>query len=79
MSKAEFATSLSIEVPRPIDESGKVYTYQDYIFINDKSQGIHVIDNSNPQQPRKISFIKIPGNVDISIKDDFLFADSLMD
>ncbi|MBS9461971.1 hypothetical protein KIM67_06075 [Flagellimonas sp. 389] len=79
MSKAEFATSLSIEVPRPIDESGKVYTYQDYIFINDKSQGIHVIDNSNPQQPRKVSFIKIPGNVDISIKDNFLYADSLMD
>ncbi|UII74724.1 hypothetical protein LV716_10645 [Flagellimonas sp. HMM57] len=79
ISKAEFATSLSIEVPRPIDESGKVYTYQDYIFINDKSQGIHVIDNSNPQQPRKVSFIKIPGNVDISIKDNFLYADSLMD
>ncbi len=79
MSRAEFATSLSIEVPRPIDESGKVYTYKDYIFINDKYQGVHVIDNSNPEQPRKISFINIPGNVDISVKDDFLFADSLMD
>ncbi|AWX43974.1 hypothetical protein HME9304_00973 [Flagellimonas maritima] len=79
MSRAEFATSLSIEVPRPIDESGKVYTYKNYIFINDKYQGVHVIDNSNPEQPRKISFINIPGNVDISVKDDFLFADSLMD
>ena len=79
VSKAEFAASVDIIAPRPIDESGKVYSYKDYIFINDKSQGIHVIDNSNPQQPKKISFIKIPGNVDISVKDDFLFADSLMD
>ncbi|MEO9512619.1 MAG: hypothetical protein ABJN84_03905 [Flavobacteriaceae bacterium] len=79
VSKAEFAASVDVIAPRPIDESGKVYTYKDYIFINDRSQGIHVIDNSNPQQPKKISFIKIPGNVDISVKDDFLFADSLMD
>ena len=79
MSKAEFANSVDIIAPRPIDESGKIYTYQDYIFINDKYQGVHVIDNSNPQQPVKISFIKIPGNVDISVKDDYLYADSLTD
>ncbi|MEM9647614.1 MAG: hypothetical protein AAF969_03975 [Bacteroidota bacterium] len=79
ISKEEFANSVDIIAPRPIDESGKVYSYQDYIFINDKYQGIHVIDNSNPLQPVKIAFIKIPGNVDISVKDDFLYADSLMD
>lgn len=79
ISKAEFANSVDIIAPRPIDESGKVYTYQDYIFINDKYQGVHVIDNSNPLQPVKTAFIKIPGNVDISVKDDFLYADSLMD
>ncbi len=79
ISKAEFANSVDIIAPRPIDESGKVYTYQDYIFINDKYQGVHVIDNSFPERPRKIAFIKIPGNVDISVKDDFLYADSLMD
>ncbi|MDC6365610.1 MULTISPECIES: LVIVD repeat-containing protein [Flavobacteriaceae] len=79
ITKAEFADSVDIVAPRPIDESGKVYTYQDYIFINDKYQGVHVIDNSNNQQPVKIAFIKIPGNVDISVKDDYLYADSLMD
>ncbi|MFD2099680.1 LVIVD repeat-containing protein [Flagellimonas iocasae] len=79
ISKAEFATSVDIIAPRPIHQSGKVYTYQDYIFINDMYQGIHVIDNSNPAQPVKIAFITIPGNVDISVKDNYLYADSLMD
>lgn len=79
MSKAEFANSVDIIAPRPIEESGKVYTYKDYIFVNDKYQGIHVIDNRNPKQPVKIGFINIPGNVDISVKDDYLFADSLAD
>ena len=54
-------------------------SYGDYIFINDKYEGIHVIDNSNPNQPVKVAFIQIPGNVDISVKDNFLYADSLMD
>ena len=79
MTKAEFASSVDIIAPIPINESGKIYTYNEYIFVNDRYQGIHVIDNSNPQQPVKIAFIKIPGNVDISVKDDYLYADSLMD
>jgi len=79
MSRAEFANSVDVIAPRPIDESGKVYTYGDYIFVNDKYEGVHVIDNRNPSQPVKVAFIQIPGNVDISVKNDYLFADSLMD
>ncbi len=79
ISKAEFKTSVDIISPLPIKESGKIYAYQDYIFVNDKYRGVHVIDNSNPNSPKKISFIKIAGNVDISIKDNYLYADSLMD
>ena len=79
ISKTEFKNGVDIIAPLPIQESGKIYAYQDYIFVNDKYRGVHVIDNSNPNAPKKISFIKIAGNVDISIKDDYLFADSLMD
>jgi len=79
MSQAEFSESVDVIAPRPIEESGKIYTYKDYIFVNDKYQGIHVINNANPQQPVKIGFIRIIGNVDISIKDDYLYADSLTD
>lgn len=79
MSQVEFRNSVDILPPRPIDESGKIYAYKDYIFVNDKYRGIHVIDNSNPENPQKISFIEIAGNVDISIKDDILYADSIMD
>ncbi len=79
MTRAEFADGVDIIDPAPIEESGKIYAYQDYIFVNDKYKGVHVIDNSNPESPQKISFIKIAGNVDISIKDNYLYADSIMD
>lgn len=79
MSQTEFRNSVDILPPRPIEQSGKIYAYKDYIFVNDKYRGVHVIDNSNPENPQKISFIEIAGNVDISIKDDILYADSIMD
>ncbi len=79
MTQTEFRNSVVILPPQPIKESGKIYAYKDYIFVNDKYRGVHVIDNSNPENPQKISFIEIAGNVDISIKDDILYADSIMD
>lgn len=79
ITKTEFKNGVDVIAPLPIEESGKIYAYQDYIFVNDKYRGVHVIDNSNPNAPKKISFIKIAGNVDISVKDDYLYADSLMD
>ncbi|MEO9891831.1 hypothetical protein [Aurantibacter sp.] len=79
MSQEGFRNSVTILPPKVIDESGKIYAYKNYIFVNDKYQGVHVIDNSDPTNPKKINFIKIAGNVDISIKDDYLYADSIMD
>ena len=79
MSVTEFKNSVDVVAPRPINESGKIYAYANYIFVNDKYKGVHVIDNSDPSSPQKISFIKIAGNVDISVKGNFLYADSLTD
>ncbi|NNK10638.1 MAG: hypothetical protein HKP08_04780, partial [Flavobacteriaceae bacterium] len=79
MTTEEFKNGVDIVVPQPIEESGKIYAYNNYIFVNDKYKGVHVIDNSNPNSPEKVAFIKIAGNVDISVKNDFLYADSLTD
>lgn len=79
MSKSEFRTSVEVLPPQTIDESGKIYAYNDYIFVNDEFLGVHIIDNTNPEAPNAIAFLKIPGNVDISIKNNYLYADSSTD
>lgn len=79
MSKAEFRKSVEIVAPSDIEKTGKIYAYKDYIFVSDAYKGVHVIDNSNPKIPKKIKYLKIPGNEDISVKDDFLYADSATD
>lgn len=73
---AEMRASADILPAQTVAESGKIYAYEQYIFVNDINKGVHVIDNRNPQQPTRINFLKIPLNKDVSIKDNYLYADS---
>jgi hypothetical protein len=75
----EFENGVELVAPVPVKESGKIYAYGDYIFVNDRYRGVHIIDNRDPTVPEKVGFIKIAGNVDISVKDNYLYADSLTD
>ncbi|MDP3311850.1 LVIVD repeat-containing protein [Lutibacter sp.] len=79
LSFDDLRKSVDILPPIRIEESGKIYYYNKYIFVNDMYKGIHIINNTNPEKPIKISFLKIHGNVDISVKNNFLYADSFMD
>ncbi|TRO64425.1 LVIVD repeat-containing protein [Christiangramia sabulilitoris] len=78
-SIADFRASVKVEQPKGIKESGKIYAWKDYIFVNDKNEGVHILDNQDPRNPVKIKFINIPGNKDIAISDAKLYADSGMD
>lgn len=78
-SKDVVRASIAVETDRPINESGKIYTYTNYVFVNDRNLGIHVIDNRTPENPQKIAFLKIPGNFDIEVRNDILYADSYSD
>lgn len=77
--KADLRAEVDVVQAAPIEESGKFYFYQDYIFVNDNLQGVHVIDNRIPEAPQKIAFIKIPGNKDVEVKNNILYADSFSD
>jgi len=79
LSYEDFRNAIKSEPPQDIQNPGKLYFYNNFLFINEYLKGIHVIDNSDPSSPQKQSFISIPGNVDIAIKNDILFADSYID
>lgn len=58
---------------------GKIYFKDNYIFIVEELEGIHVYDNANPASPVKKAFVKLPGVVDISISGNIMYADSYVD
>jgi hypothetical protein len=79
LSYEDLRSAVKIETSRDIEKPGKIYFKDNYIFINEIMKGVHVLDVSDPASPVKVGFIEIPGNVDIAIKEDVLYADSYVD
>lgn len=79
MSFSDFRASFQKSEPAAISKPGKIYFKDNYLFVNEVEKGIHVIDNSNPADPKKIAFYEIVGNVDMAIKGNILYADSYID
>ncbi len=79
MSYEDLRSTVKLSVARDLKNPGKIYFKDGYIFINEELKGIHIIDNRNPQNPQNIGFVEIPGNVDIAVKGNVLYADSYID
>lgn len=62
-----------------LNNPGKIYFKDGYIFVNEELKGIHIIDNRDPHNPQNLKFIEIPGNVDMAVKNNILYADSYVD
>lgn len=78
-SLLEFRANIKAEAASTIQSTGKIAVSGQYIFVSTPGDGIHVIDNSNPKAPKNISFINIPGNADIAISGNTLYADAYSD
>ncbi len=78
-TKAAVRENIKSNAARPVENPGKINILGNYIFLNETDKGIHVIDNSNPSVPRNIAFIDIPGNMDLAVKGNTLYADLYTD
>lgn len=76
---AEIRASVGVVAPQEIKEAGKIYIKDNWLFVNEVGKGIHVIDNSNPKAPVIKNFLNIPGNYDLAVKGNILYADSYID
>ena len=79
LNENEIRTDISTEASRALNNPGKIYAYKEYLFINELQEGVHIINNSDPANPNNIGFIAIPGNVDVAVKDGYMYADNYMD
>lgn len=61
--------------PIPYSKAGKIITYKNYVLINKPFEGIHILDNTDPNAPANIAFFELKGNIDMAIVDDRLYAD----
>lgn len=76
---SEIRNSITIESAQPTQSDGKIYVTQNLLFYVAQESGIHVFDNSNPQNPQNMIFINLEGVHDIAIKGNYLYADNFVD
>lgn len=77
--ESEVQNGIKSEDPRDLSNPGKIYFAYDRIYINEREEGVHIIDNTDPKNPQKVKFIAIPGNIDIAVKGNVLYADNFSD
>jgi hypothetical protein len=70
---------ITISGPRAIENLGKIYYKNPYIFATERGQGIHLINNTDPENPLPVAFIQIAGNSDIAVRGQVLYANSVSD
>ncbi len=71
----DLVTMISTTDSQPLQSIGKIYVYEDKLLINEVGKGVHIFNNTDPKKPSPIKFITIPGNVDVAIQDNFMYAD----
>lgn len=79
MSWKALRSSVKVEPPRAIAERGKIYVHGTLLLVSEPNKGIHVIDNSDPSVPQPKAFLRVPGNIDVAARGDYLYVDSSVD
>lgn len=80
MERSELERSVSYELGgRELVQPGKIYYKSPYIYINEKYKGVHVINNTDPANPRNEAFIIAPGCIDMAVKGNTLYLDNAVD
>ncbi|HYF30678.1 MAG TPA: hypothetical protein VD993_06140 [Chitinophagaceae bacterium] len=75
----EVRANIKSNAPRKVERPGKLFVLGNYIFLNEMDRGVHVIDNANPSAPKNVAFIDMPGNIDLAVKGNTLYADAYTD
>ena len=79
LSYDDLRKPVAIEAARPIGNAGKTLVVGNTLFVNEPNLGVHVFDITDPAATNPRFFIKVPGNVDLALKDGLIFADSFID
>lgn len=73
------AHDIAVQSAKATVNAGKIYAYKNYLFQVEQGKGIHIIDNTTPQQANKIAFISVPGCSEMAIKANFLYTNNVND
>lgn len=68
-----------MQIAQTLKQPGKMYLYGTTLLINEINEGIHFYDNTDPSNPLPLGFLRIPGNKEMAVVANILYADNYTD
>jgi hypothetical protein len=75
ISASEYS-QISSQPSTAIINGGKIVLNNNKLYMVEQGQGIHVVNYTNPAQPEKERFIKVPGCYEVSLKNGYLIVNN---
>lgn len=79
LDRAAVQDSITALPAREFCTGGNLYAYGDYLFVNSALEGYHLLDNSDPSDPRPVAFLRVPGATQMAFVDGRMVSDSYAD
>ncbi len=79
MLRTDMEAAVKLGKPRDIESPGKLWIYNDLVFLIEQYKGIHIIDNLNPTTTKTIGFIQVDGCTDLTMKGNIIYANNAVD
>jgi hypothetical protein len=71
--------AIEFQSPRSLTKPGKIYKYGTYLLVNERFEGIHLFDNTDPAHPTALGFLRVYGNIDMAVRNNILYVDHIGD
>ncbi len=68
-----------VGAPRDIESPGKINVSSELLIIGDRGTGIHIINNTDPENPQPLHFLEVPGNHQLYVDGDYIYANAYYD
>jgi len=79
LSRTDFEATISVSDTTAVLNAGKIYVRENLLFINEKDQGFHVFDNSDPAQPINLFFVNVPLATDLAVRNNTIYVHHAVD
>lgn len=79
MLREDMEAAVQLKNARDIESPGKIWVFNQFIFVIEKYKGIHVLDNADPSNPKNVGFIQIDGCTDVAVRNNIIYANNAVD
>lgn len=66
-------------VPEPVCTASGFYVYQQYLFMVEENKGLHILDNTDSNNPVPITFMAVPGGQGLAVRNNILYMNQYTD